>query len=183
MNDARLSSPSGDPLSSSSTSSSSSSSSISYYPAYHRTPHSDPGYPQRPLEPSTLPPPPASLREAPGPDIIIPSRPTLVQFRGSEGPSVRAAKLRALWESLPSLPDVTDCPTPTERMHLPGQDTLTALSPERAERLKGLYEEELVRRCSESRPDARLWGGADDLEPEAGAKTLKGKGIAWHDFR
>ena len=66
-------------------------------------------------------------------------------------------------------------------MHLPGQDTLTALTPERAERLKRLYEEELVRRCGESRPEARLWGGADDLEPEI--KTVKGKGVAWQDFR
>lgn len=122
--------------------------------------------------------------------MIPPTRPTLVQFRSSEGPSIRAGKLRALWSSLPSLPDVdvSDCdPTPTERMHLPGQDTLTALSPERAERLNRLYGEELVRRCGEYRPEARLWGGADDLEPEVGGgvglKTVKGKGVAWHDFR
>jgi len=66
-------------------------------------------------------------------------------------------------------------------MNLPGQDTLTALSPERADRLRRLYEEELVRRCNESRPEARLWGGADDLEP--GEKAIKGKGVAWQDFR
>ena len=122
-----------------------------------------------------------SLREAPEPDILPPVRPTLTQFRGSEGPVIRAAKLRALWGSLPSLPDVTEGPTATERMHLPEQDTITALSPERAERLRRLYEEELVRRCSEERPEARLWGGADDLEPEV--KTVKGKGIGWRDFR
>jgi len=63
-------------------------------------------------------------------------------------------------------------------MQLPGQDTYTTLSPERAERLKRLYEEELVKRVGEERPEARLWGGADDLEPE-----IKGKGIAWQDFR
>lgn len=113
--------------------------------------------------------------------MIPPNRPTLTQFRGSEGPVLRAAKLRALWESLPYLPDISDCPTPAERMNLPGQDTLTALSPERADRLRRLYEEELVRRCNESRPEARLWGGADDLEP--GEKAIKGKGVAWQDFR
>jgi hypothetical protein len=66
-------------------------------------------------------------------------------------------------------------------MKLPGQDTLTALSPERADRLSRLYEEELVKRCNEKRPDARLWGGADELEPEM--RSVKGKGIAWSDFR
>lgn len=64
-------------------------------------------------------------------------------------------------------------------MKLPGQDTRTALSPERAERLRRLYEEELVRSCSAHRPEARLWGGADDIKPG----TATGKGIAWENFR
>ena len=63
-------------------------------------------------------------------------------------------------------------------MKLPGQDTIAALSPERADRLRKLYQEELVRRVREKRPQARLWGGADDIEPE-----VKDKGIAWADFR
>ena len=63
-------------------------------------------------------------------------------------------------------------------MKLPGQDTITALSPERADRLRKLYQEELVRRVREKRPQARLWGGADDIEPE-----IKDQGIAWADFR
>jgi len=125
-------------------------------------------------------PPPTTLRESPAPDLIPTSRPTLTQFRQAEGASQRASKLRALWQSLPSLPDLSDDGNPTalQRMRLPGQDTLTALSPERADRLKNLYEEELVRRVREKRPEARLWGGADDLEPD-----LKGKGVAWSDFR
>lgn len=65
-------------------------------------------------------------------------------------------------------------------MKLPGQDTTTALSPERAERLRKLYEEELVRRVKEKRPEARLWGGADD-QPHI--KTTQEKGIAFEDFR
>jgi solute carrier family 25 phosphate transporter 23/24/25/41 len=64
-------------------------------------------------------------------------------------------------------------------MRLPDQDTLTALSPERAERLRILYQEELVRQCGEKRPDARLWGGSDDLEPV----DVREKGISWKAFR
>ncbi|EIW66204.1 hypothetical protein TREMEDRAFT_21181, partial [Tremella mesenterica DSM 1558] len=85
-------------------------------------------------------------------------RPTLAQFRASEGPEARAAKLRALWTSLPNLPQLTDGPSALQRMKLPGQDTRTALSPQRAERLKKLYEEELVRRVRENRPNA-FWEG------------------------
>lgn len=123
------------------------------------------------------------LREAPGPDIFSDHRPTLAEFRASEGPAARASKLRALWKSLPALPSIPDGdePTPTKKMQLPGQGTTAALSPERAERLRRLYEEELVKRISEERPDSSLWGGPDDLEPEM--KNLKGKGIAWQDFR
>ncbi|WVR04148.1 hypothetical protein IAU60_001147 [Kwoniella sp. DSM 27419] len=154
-----------------------------HYPLLPKPPHVDHSLPIHPLEP-TFPVPPMSLREPPGPDIIPPSRPSLAEFRTTEGPSVRAAKLKALWNSIPHLPEVDTedgNPTPTQKMQLPGQDTLTALSPERAERLRRLYEEELVKRCNEKRPEARLWGGADDLEPEV--KNLKGKGIAWQDFR
>lgn len=67
------------------------------------------------------------------------------------------------------------------------------------ERLEKLYEEELVRRVTlEGRPEARLWGGEDDVsepaihvehpgasagkEPARG-KTVNGKGIEWKDFR
>jgi len=83
---------------------------------------------------------------------------------------------------------------------------LSPLSSERAERLRRLYSEELVRRVQCERPEAKLWGGADDLsEPEAGpsgsaysstggpesssssaspsSAARKGKGIAWKDFR
>jgi solute carrier family 25 phosphate transporter 23/24/25/41 len=61
---------------------------------------------------------------------------------------------------------------------------MTTLSPERAERLRVLYQEELVRRCDEKRPEARLWGGADDLEPVEGTATAKReKGISWKAFR
>jgi solute carrier family 25 phosphate transporter 23/24/25/41 len=62
-------------------------------------------------------------------------------------------------------------------MKLPGQDTMTTLSDERAERLKKLYLEELVRECNDKRPEARLWGGSDDWKPETT------KGVAWEDFR
>jgi solute carrier family 25 phosphate transporter 23/24/25/41 len=64
-------------------------------------------------------------------------------------------------------------------MKLPGQDTMTALSPERADRLRRLYEEELVRRCNEERPQARLWGGPD----EQGEKNIGGKGVRFEAFR
>ncbi|OCF44486.1 solute carrier family 25 (mitochondrial phosphate transporter), member 23/24/25/41 [Kwoniella heveanensis CBS 569] len=154
-----------------------------HYPLLPKPPHVDPTLPKNPLEPG-FPASPLSLREPPGPDIIPPSRPSLAEFRISEGANVRSAKLKALWNSLPHLPDVPDdenTPTPTKKMKLPGQDTLTALSPERAERLRKLYEEELVKKCNEKRPEARLWGGADDLEPEM--KNVKGKGVAWQDFR
>lgn len=135
-----------------------------------------------PLEPTTLAPPPLSLREPPNADILPAIRPTLSQFRHNEGATLRASKLRSLWDSLPPLPEVSSSePSTTEKMKLPGQDTLTALSPERADRLSRLYEEELVKRCNEKRPDARLWGGADELEPEM--RSVKGKGIAWSDFR
>lgn len=147
--------------------------------------------PARPHDPVPLPSPPSllSLRELPGPDILSSHRPSLSEFRASEGPSVRSAKLRALWNSIPdhlpmlSLdPETNPKETPTKKMQLPGQDTLAALSPERAERLRRLYQEELVKRVGEERPTARLWGGADDLEPEQ--KHVKGsKGIAWQDFR
>ncbi|WWD16881.1 hypothetical protein CI109_101313 [Kwoniella shandongensis] len=190
------------PSSSSSASSSSSSSSTTplssqkpHYTLSSQPPHTDPSLPSHPLEPSPLPSAPLSLREPPGPDIFPAHRPSLADFRISEGPSVRAAKLKALWNSLPpSISEITSTiastndqdtdsegQSPTKRMKLPGQGTLTALSPERAERLRRLYEEELVKRISEKRPEARLWGGADEEEPEH--KGLKGKGIAWHDFR
>jgi solute carrier family 25 phosphate transporter 23/24/25/41 len=67
-------------------------------------------------------------------------------------------------------------------MRLPGQDTLAALSPERAERLRTLYSEELVKQCGEDRPDARLWGGADDLEPFEAVESGQ-KGVSWKAFR
>lgn len=126
-----------------------------------------------------------SLREPPGADLAPPPRPTtLADFRRAEGSAARAAKLRALWTSLPRLPSPasvdTDQPTPTAKQKLPGQDTLTALSPERAERLRVLYEEELVRRCGENRPNAGLWGGADDMEPVDGVRD---KSISWRAFR
>jgi hypothetical protein len=54
---------------------------------------------------------------------------------------------------------------------------MTTLSPERAERLKNLYLEELVRECNDKRPEARLWGGSDDWRPDTT------KGVAWDDFR
>ncbi|WRT65330.1 uncharacterized protein IL334_002273 [Kwoniella shivajii] len=182
--------------SSSSASSSSSSSSSStipasssspeaepHYPLLHKSPRIDPSLPINPLEPQGFVQP-LSLREPPGPDIIPPIRPTLNEFRLNEGASARSSKLKALWKSLPHLPDVpsdSEQPSPTKSMQLPGQDTLTALSPERADRLRRLYEEELVKACSDERPEARLWGGADDLEPEV--KHVKGKGVAWQDFR
>jgi solute carrier family 25 phosphate transporter 23/24/25/41 len=93
-------------------------------------------------------------------------------------------------------------PTPTSLMHLPGQGTIGTLSPERVERLRRLYEEELSRRISlEERESARLWGGADDLpDPNASAVATTSsssssstssissvnaakKGIKWKDFR
>lgn len=111
----------------------------------------------------------------------------MADFRIHEGAQVRSAKLRHLWSSLPKLPDIEgDQPTPTQRMRLPGQGTLAALSPERAERLRILYQEELVRRCSENRPDARLWGGADDLQPDSvmdGASEVRDKSVSWKAFR
>ena len=158
--------------------------------------------------------PPPSLREPHPPDLLSPypdDRPTLAEFRLAEGPRVRAQKLRDLWESLPELPPPSSTPTPTALAKLPGQGTLLPLSSERAERLRRLYQEELVHRVTCERPEAKLWGGADDLnEPEAGpsnsmalgygetttttstpeptaassaATTNRGKGIAWKDFR
>lgn len=140
-----------------------------------------------------------SLRDPPGPDLQPPSHhhshpsKSLAAFRQAEGPAVRAAKLRNLWASLPSqLPASSSSPTSTELAKLPGQGTLQALSPERAERLRRLYEEELVKRCEEERPEARLWGGSDDLEPyglggsgQSPGQTIPAgkKGIAWKDFR
>lgn len=118
-----------------------------------------------------------TLREPPAPDLLPTTRPTLTQFRQSEGASARAGKLEALWEALPSLPELQEGPSATKRMKLPDQDTLTALSPERAERLKKLYLEELVRECNDKRPEARLWGGRDDWQPETT------KGVIWEDFR
>lgn len=118
-----------------------------------------------------------TLREPPAPDLLPTNRLTLAQFRQSEGATTRAEKLEALWEALPSLPELTEGPTATKRMKLPGQDTMAALSPERAERLKELYLEELVKECSDKRPMAKLWGGKDDWKPDTT------KGIAWEDFR
>lgn len=178
---------SSNPLSASS-SSSSSSTSTPYYPLLGSQNHDESAL--RPVPPSSSPEPtlPASLRDPPNPDLIPPSRPTLTQFRQSEGASARATKLRSLWDSLPDLPNLPDdTPTPTQCMKLPGQDTITALSPERADRLRKLYEEELVRRVRQNRPQARLWGGADDLLPDTQTDSVEGrkgaKGIAWGDFR
>lgn len=162
--------------------SSSSASSEPHYTLSPQPPHADSSIYPLPTDP-TPPPQPMSLREAPGPDVFPDHRPTLAEFRAKEGPAVRASKLRALWKSLPPLPSIPDGdePTPTQKMQLPGQGTTAALSPERAERLRRLYEEELVKRISEKRPDSSLWGGPDDLEPEM--RNLKGKNIAWQDFR
>lgn len=118
-----------------------------------------------------------TLREPPAPDLLPVTRPTLTQFRQAEGPLIRAGKLKALWEALPTLPEYQEGPTPTKRMQLPGQDTTTALSPERADRLRNLYLEELVRECNDRRPNALLWGGSDDWKPETT------KGVPWEDFR
>lgn len=179
--------------------------------------------------------PPASLRGPPPPDLLFsnnnydndmydnepgPSnyaterarrrKVSLADFRRSEGPQIRSAKLQALWTSLPDdLPAPSNGPTPTSLMHLPGQGTIGTLSPERVERLRRLYEEELSRRiCLEERSSARLWGGADDLpEPNIAVVTTTPtstmssmassssalntpmsvnaakKGIRWKDFR
>lgn len=156
-------------------------------------------------------PQPPSLREPHPPDLLprLPDdRPTLAEFRAAEGPRLRAAKLRALWESLPDLPAPSAGPTETALAQLPGQGTLSPLSSERAERLRRLYQEELVKRVTCERPEAKLWGGPDsENEPDtqAGAGTgsasasasasgsqgetsaagagRRGKGIAWKDFR
>lgn len=156
-------------------------------------------------------PPPADLRPTPSPfpkgrrlkddDVVpccacagssTPQQLSLADFRRAEGPVVRAQKLHALWKSLPTLPAPATGPTATSLARLPGQGTIGILSPERVERLEKLYEEELVRRVTlEGRPEARLWGGEDDLsEPTsapstsaAGALNGGGKGIAWKDFR
>ncbi|ODN76545.1 hypothetical protein L202_05207 [Cryptococcus amylolentus CBS 6039] len=148
-------------------------------------PHTDPSITPSPSDPSP-PPLPMSLREPPGPDIPSANRSSLADFRASEGPTARAAKLRALWNSLPSLPSLPDGdePTATKKMQLPGQGTTEALSLERAERLKRLYEEELVKTVAKKRPESALWGGPDDLEPEVRhLKGKKGTGVAWGDFR
>lgn len=126
------------------------------------------------------------------PPMASTSRLTLADFRRSEGPALRSQKLHALWKSLPTLPEPSERPTPTQMVKLPGQDTIGILSPERAERLSRLYLEELSRRVNmQERPEARLWGGADDLtEPEQQQvqqqqqqQKKSGKGIAWKDFR
>ncbi|KAJ9110277.1 hypothetical protein QFC19_001680 [Naganishia cerealis] len=138
-------------------------------------------------------------QEDDSPPMASTSRLTLADFRRSEGPTLRAQKLHALWKSLPTLPEPSDRPTATQMVKLPGQDTIGILSPERAERLRRLYLEELSRRVSlQDRPEARLWGGADDLsEPEIQQQQQQqhqqhhphhhqkksGKGIAWKDFR
>lgn len=128
-----------------------------------------------------------SLREPPAEDLLPEHRRSLAEFRTDEGPTKRAAKLRSLWASLPKLPSIQpNETTDAQRMRLPGQDTLAALSPERADRLKTLYSEELVRRCSEDRPEASLWGGADDLEPSDthdSHPAAREKGISWKAFR
>jgi hypothetical protein len=124
---------------------------------------------------------------------------SLAEFRKKEGPAIRSAKLQAFWTSLPDrLPAPSRGPTPTSLMHLPGQGTIGTLSPERVERLRRLYEEELSRRISlEERAHAELWGGADDL-PEPATAVINhrdhnvnnpmgmmavGKVIKWKDFR
>lgn len=153
-------------------------------PTYTFSPHdahTDPLFPVKPDEPSLPLSSTTTLREPPNPDLIPHSRPSLAQFRSAEGPNLRSAKLSALWDELPDLPILQDeGPTATQRMKLPGQDTMTALSPERAERLRKLYEEELVRRCNEKRPSARLWGGPDEHPQQ---KNVLGKGIQFEDFR
>ena len=156
-----------------------SSSSDTVYTFSSHPEHTDPSF--RPLPADINLKPTANLREAPQADLIPPVRPTLGQFRQSEGPEVRSGKLKALWEALPTLPSLHDEEGPSEakRMKLPGQDTMTALSPERAERLQRLYEEELVRRCNEERPQALLWGGPD----EQGEKWIGGKGVRFEAFR
>ncbi|CAK9779431.1 putative calcium-binding mitochondrial carrier SAL1 [Cutaneotrichosporon oleaginosum] len=152
-------------------------------PPHHPTqpqPSSAPhGRPHYPLQPSGEEGEETSLREPPGADLY-PHRGSLADFRAAEGAAARAAKLRSIWAQLPKLPDVDpDHPTEAQRMRLPGQDTLDTLSPERADRLRTLYTEELVKQCGEDRPDARLWGGADDLEPYEAAQ----KGVSWKAFR
>ncbi|KAK4688162.1 hypothetical protein P7C73_g1947, partial [Tremellales sp. Uapishka_1] len=159
-----------------SSSSSTASASTSNLDSHHHLFSSSPQLASDPSSPFS----PISVREPPGPDLMAPQRPTLSSFRLSEGPAVRAAKLRALWESLPDLPDPCEGPSPTAKMKLPGQGTMEALSPERAERLRRLYEEELSKRLQEARPHASLWGGADDLEPE---KKIQGQKVVWQDFR
>lgn len=149
------------------------------YSFYQHTSHTDSSMPRHPLEPLSPISSAPTLREPPLPDIIPPSRPTLAQFRASEGPSTRAAKLHALWEALPDLPKVGEGPSALQKMKLPGQDTMTALSPERIERLGKLYEEELVRRVNEERPSASLWGGPD----EASIEDILDKGVEFADFR
>lgn len=168
--------------STSSSYSSSSSSSSSSAPIYTFSPHpehTDPTFRPSPVDIALAPSP--NLREPPSADLIPPVRPTLAQFRQAEGAEVRSSKLKGLWEALPTLPSIHDeeGPSETKRMKLPGQDTMTALSPERADRLRRLYEEELVRRCNEERPQARLWGGPD----EQGEKWIGGKGVRFEAFR
>ena len=144
---------------------------------------------------------PSSLGLPPSSDKAKQRRISLTEFRRSEGPSIRSAKLQALWTSLPDrLPAPSRGPTPTSLMHLPGQGSIGILSPERVERLRRLYEEELSRRISlEERDTARLWGGADDLpEPTTSVTATPtnhanfqvnspvnadGKVIKWKDFR
>jgi solute carrier family 25 phosphate transporter 23/24/25/41 len=175
---------------------------ISHDPPLFRSRISDPNPFTKDMGPAP------SLREPHPPDLRrthADDRPTLAEFRLAEGPKVRAQKLKAFWESLPDLPTLETTPTPTAMTKLPGQGTLSPLSSERAERLQRLYSEELVRRVRCERPEAKLWGGADDLnEPEAGSSgsgsltttgagssnsagsssaARKGKGIAWKDFR
>ncbi|ORY26078.1 hypothetical protein BCR39DRAFT_560780 [Naematelia encephala] len=119
----------------------------SFYALQQHDEHVDSSGPIRPLESTNLPPPELSLREPPAPDLLPIVRPTLAQFRVSEGAAARSAKLRALWEALPNLPSLDTDAGPT------------------------LYEEELVRICAQDRPDARLWGGPDEVGEEL--KTVK----------
>ena len=122
----------------------------------------------------------SSLREPPCNDLLpllsptpTSTRPTLADFRRSEGPIIRAAKLRALWNNLPTLPEPCEGPSETKKMKLPGQDEGTTLSFERAKRLQQLYKEELAMRVrEEGRSEARLWGGDDAVsEPIYAAST------------
>ena len=68
---------------------------------------------------------------------------SLLEFREQEGEETRERRLHDLWRHLPST-------------HLQGSDTVAApgiafgepLTPEKAENLRRVYEDELLRRCS-----------------------------------